>query len=236
MQFVLFCTGSDANTEDSRTGFDDDVVPYHTLFTALLKKLEDFRKSDPFLDSGEDSGAKKQAADKLRVDRATQKLNLAKIGSNGGKPITDFPIEVMQFASNENNTCTVSFPQKNALSENSGRSPNFEEFEAILADLKSHPAQPREIRQKFIVHDKQITRLADLSRRFHFAAEFNVSASPASCPPRSKPRCDPKDRYRSIEGVCNNLKEPFRGSFLHPYQRFMPPEYEDGKFATFCNG
>ena len=95
LQRVTHHIGRDASTEDStKSAFDDDVVPYHTLFTALLKKLEDFRKSDPFLDSAEDSSNDNHEAKKLKVDRATQKLNLARIGSNGGKPITDFPIEV----------------------------------------------------------------------------------------------------------------------------------------------
>ncbi|CAG9812565.1 unnamed protein product [Phaedon cochleariae] len=50
-----------------------------------------------------------------------------------------------------------------------------------------------------------------------------------SCPLRGKPRCPlASKRYRTADGTCNNLSEPWKGSSLLPLVRFLPPFYEDG--------
>ncbi|XP_072381923.1 myeloperoxidase-like [Diabrotica undecimpunctata] len=49
------------------------------------------------------------------------------------------------------------------------------------------------------------------------------------CPLRVKPRCPlSSKRYRTFDGTCNNLENPWRGASLLPMQRFLPPVYEDG--------
>ncbi|XP_028127877.1 heme peroxidase 2-like [Diabrotica virgifera virgifera] len=49
------------------------------------------------------------------------------------------------------------------------------------------------------------------------------------CPLRGKPRCPlSSKRYRTYDGTCNNLENPWRGASLLPMQRFLPPVYEDG--------
>ena len=40
--------------------------------------------------------------------------------------------------------------------------------------------------------------------------------------------CSARQKYRSIEGTCNNLQHPKWGASLQPFRRFMPAEYEDG--------
>ncbi|KAI6180686.1 ShKT domain-containing protein [Aphelenchoides besseyi] len=34
--------------------------------------------------------------------------------------------------------------------------------------------------------------------------------------------------YRTMDGACNNLRNPMAGASFRPYQRLMPPEYDDG--------
>lgn len=41
-------------------------------------------------------------------------------------------------------------------------------------------------------------------------------------------RCNNKYQYRTIDGSCNNQRNPFWGRSLVQFQRLMPPEYSDG--------
>lgn len=48
------------------------------------------------------------------------------------------------------------------------------------------------------------------------------------CPPfLMTPKCK-IERYRSIEGLCNNLEQPHWGASMHGHARFLPPKYADG--------
>jgi len=48
------------------------------------------------------------------------------------------------------------------------------------------------------------------------------------CPPfLMTPKCEVV-RYRSIEGMCNNLENPHWGAAMNAHHRFMPPDYADG--------
>lgn len=42
--------------------------------------------------------------------------------------------------------------------------------------------------------------------------------------------CNPKAKFRSITGICNNLKNPFQGASKIPLQRIARDRYEDGKY------
>ena len=44
-----------------------------------------------------------------------------------------------------------------------------------------------------------------------------------------KPYCNPESRYRSLEGLCNNLESPFLGAAETPFRRLLDPDYADGK-------
>ena len=41
--------------------------------------------------------------------------------------------------------------------------------------------------------------------------------------------CDPKIKYRSLDGSCNNLENPKWGSAYTAYSRLLFPQYADGK-------
>ena len=45
--------------------------------------------------------------------------------------------------------------------------------------------------------------------------------------PALKIACDANYDYRQLDGLCNNLKSPQLGSAHTPYQRLLPPAYDD---------
>jgi len=48
------------------------------------------------------------------------------------------------------------------------------------------------------------------------------------CPPfLMTPKCEVQ-RYRSVEGICNNLEHPHWGAAMNGHHRFLPPDYADG--------
>jgi len=56
------------------------------------------------------------------------------------------------------------------------RSMTPQEFEAAVADLKAHPAQPLEVRRHFLVDNADISSLADASRRWLFARQHGFDS------------------------------------------------------------
>uniref|UniRef100_T1J5V9 Peroxidase n=1 Tax=Strigamia maritima TaxID=126957 RepID=T1J5V9_STRMM len=50
---------------------------------------------------------------------------------------------------------------------------------------------------------------------------------------RHVPSCN-EQKYRTIDGTCNNPYNPLWGRSLTPYARFLPPDYADGKGAPRC--
>ena len=52
------------------------------------------------------------------------------------------------------------------------------------------------------------------------------------CPFRKNIPCDPNDRFRSFDGSCNNLANPWFGKAEIPYKRYMDTTYDDGKKIT----
>lgn len=50
-----------------------------------------------------------------------------------------------------------------------------------------------------------------------------------NCPYRVGVRSCAPERYRSYDGFCNNIENPYWGSANLRYLRFLPPAYADGK-------
>lgn len=52
---------------------------------------------------------------------------------------------------------------------------------------------------------------------------------------KTTPACDDykRSKYRSANGVCNNLKNPTWGVALHEHARYLPAVYDDGIYIKF---
>ena len=48
------------------------------------------------------------------------------------------------------------------------------------------------------------------------------------CQNRKSRDCSSRYRYRTLDGSCNNIKNPFWGASHQPFRRLLPAEYEDG--------
>ena len=48
------------------------------------------------------------------------------------------------------------------------------------------------------------------------------------CPFLQPTNCDPANKFRSLDGSCNNLEIPLLGSSATPYKRYLAPAYQDG--------
>ena len=59
--------------------------------------------------------------------------------------------------------------------------------------------------------------------------QVNFSSVPLRdiCP--ETPKCNPNSMYRTIDGSCNNLRNPNFGQVFTPLQRLIPNAYADGK-------
>jgi len=49
-----------------------------------------------------------------------------------------------------------------------------------------------------------------------------------SNPYATNPRCDFRSKYRTIDGTCNNIPDPWLGAAKTPLQRLTHNTYEDG--------
>ena len=66
---------------------------------------------------------------------------------------------------------------------------------------------------------------------FFIAQQFALASNNETftCPFNQKLlECDPNEKYRSLDGTCNNLLNPLLGSIETPHKRLLKPEYEDG--------
>jgi peroxidase len=41
-------------------------------------------------------------------------------------------------------------------------------------------------------------------------------------------RCRLEDKFRTLDGTCNNLHAPEKGAAMQPFRRILPPVYDDG--------
>lgn len=65
--------------------------------------------------------------------------------------------------------------------------------------------------------------------KYMSTVKLDSTALGDSCALDQRMECDTKYKYRSIDGTCNNLKNPKWGSAFTAYGRFLFPQYADGK-------
>ncbi|GLV32003.1 Peroxinectin-like [Carabus blaptoides fortunei] len=73
-------------------------------------------------------------------------------------------------------------------------------------------------RESYSVEDLEMEELMSDLRSSPLGA---ACAAPPLCPKEA-------DRFRSVDGSCNNVMEPSWGVALTPYTRLLPPSYADG--------
>ncbi|KAI4487501.1 hypothetical protein M0804_005650 [Polistes exclamans] len=74
-----------------------------------------------------------------------------------------------------------------------------------------------------------VKKFPDLSRELPLARKGQTTRFQRQCPRRGTPQCPAASlRYRTSDGSCNNLKNPWWGSAMSTMQRFLPPNYNDG--------
>lgn len=56
----------------------------------------------------------------------------------------------------------------------------------------------------------------------------SLKAPQELCPFKRVSGCDPNSKFRTFDGSCNNLQNPWWGKNEIPYKRFLPAEYSDG--------
>ncbi|KAI4489483.1 hypothetical protein M0802_011095 [Mischocyttarus mexicanus] len=74
-----------------------------------------------------------------------------------------------------------------------------------------------------------IKKFPDISRELPLSRKGQTTRLQRQCPRRGTPRCPAASlRYRTSDGSCNNLQNPWWGSAMSTMQRFLPPNYNDG--------
>jgi hypothetical protein len=74
-------------------------------------------------------------------------------------------------------------------------------------------------------------KVADRKHIDQFIARISTNILDLPCNFANHVKCDATYKYRTINGLCNNLGHPRWGMSLTPFDRFLQPDY-DGKFTT----
>ena len=80
------------------------------------------------------------------------------------------------------------------------------------------------IRKIILVDDKTSSNAFSIAQQFTAA----ISNQTFKCPFVAPSSCDSTQKYRSFDGICNNLQQPLLGSIETPHKRLLSPEYDDG--------
>ncbi|CAF0726834.1 unnamed protein product [Didymodactylos carnosus] len=55
-----------------------------------------------------------------------------------------------------------------------------------------------------------------------------LTAPTQNCPFKKNIKCNIQEKYRTIDGSCNNIKRPWLGKSNTPFKRWLTPFYDDG--------
>ncbi|GMS82212.1 hypothetical protein PENTCL1PPCAC_4387, partial [Pristionchus entomophagus] len=91
-------------------------------------------------------------------------------------------------------------------------------------------------RSEVMTASRLVDAVEDTSGRSPLSLDDIVREVPRGCVPQASDsglNCETHLcyhlMYRSLDGTCNNLKQPMHGASFRPYIRHFPSEYEDGK-------
>lgn len=71
-----------------------------------------------------------------------------------------------------------------------------------------------------------INEIASTALNFAQSTDSKLLIKNKFCP-FTNVKCDKKYKYRSVDGICNNLESPLKGSANTPYKRILPPANDD---------
>ncbi|KHN73447.1 Peroxidase mlt-7 [Toxocara canis] len=102
-----------------------------------------------------------------------------------------------------------------------------------LQRCKQIQADPS-IAAELLIRERLVFATEDTSGRRQLSAEEVVRSNIANaCVPRlDEAECERSLCYnlyfRTMDGTCNNFQHPLRGAAFRPYNRLLPPEYDNG--------
>ncbi|XP_064611459.1 peroxinectin A-like isoform X2 [Liolophura sinensis] len=103
------------------------------------------------------------------------------------------------------------------------RAEDFMSVESVMFEDTAEKAQEIETASRLI------NWIAFLIRRDNLTISLQdvlgYPDSPVSCPFIPPPECEPS-KYRSIDGTCNNMRNPLQGASFTPFVRDLDPVYE----------
>ncbi|VDN23736.1 unnamed protein product, partial [Gongylonema pulchrum] len=104
---------------------------------------------------------------------------------------------------------------------------------SALARCKQIQADPS-LAAEILLRERLIFPVEDTSGRHPLTQEEVVQSNIAfACVPRlDEAECERSLcynlYYRTMDGTCNNLARPLRGAAFRPYNRLLPPDYDNG--------
>jgi len=106
------------------------------------------------------------------------------------------------------------------------------EFDSNEGKYKNFPTTPASRRMFEHPAGEQESQISSQGRRKLFRKVNKLPAEGKEqgnvCAPR--PDCSGDQKFRTMDGTCNSLTNPLRGSKNSPYLRLLPPAYGDGVF------
>lgn len=76
----------------------------------------------------------------------------------------------------------------------------------------------------------------NLADKVPFESLANFQAPSQFCPFTAARSCDPNDKFRTLDGSCNNLRFPWFGKGDTPFKRYLKPAYDDQLDAPRSKG
>jgi hypothetical protein len=90
-------------------------------------------------------------------------------------------------------------------------------------------SESNQVQNQYSVGRKVVKFLSHQSSQFNITLTevLSLKSPPKFCPFSTDINCDSLQKYRTIDGSCNNLEVPLLGRSSTPYKRYLPTAYDD---------
>lgn len=176
----------------------------------IIISANTFNSDEESIETIDDNQYEQEHVDKLfqsNVDKVKKRGHLKKIWN---KFIRDGYVENIDSLIDEKE---VSHKKSNRPSKTSNTAQLLETMSAIGLEIS------KEIMKNKNRSDRNARSIEMLREK---------QTPPKLCPFLQNKECDPEEKFRSIDGSCNNLEIPLLGKSNTPYKRYMTPAYDDG--------